>query len=69
LYSLEQDKLIWAGLSRTVDPTKIDRFITELANAVTYRMKQTGSSKHRSALEWTAAPPVRIRLSAPRPRA
>ena len=42
MYSLEQDKLIWAGLSRAVDPTKIDSFITELANAMTDSMKQDG---------------------------
>ncbi len=42
VYSLEQDKLIWAGISRTVDPTKVDSFIGELAKAVTDGMKKDG---------------------------
>jgi hypothetical protein len=29
VYSLEQDKLVWAGVSRTVDPTKVESFISE----------------------------------------
>ena len=42
VYSLEQDKLIWAGVSRTVDPTRLDDFIGELAKAVSDRMRKDG---------------------------
>lgn len=42
VYSLEQDKLIWAGISRTVDPARIDSFIGDLAKAVSDRMTKDG---------------------------
>jgi hypothetical protein len=42
VYSLEQDQLVWAGVSRTVDPTQIDPFIAELATAVTRQMAKDG---------------------------
>ncbi len=42
VYSLEQDKLVWAGVSRTVDPTKIDSFISEIAKAVANQMEKDG---------------------------
>ncbi len=42
VYSLEQDQLVWAGVSRTVEPTRIDPFIAELAAAVTRQMAKDG---------------------------
>jgi hypothetical protein len=42
VYSLEQDLLVWAGVSRTVDPTQIESFISELAAAVTKQMDKEG---------------------------
>ena len=42
VYSLEQDQLVWAGVSRTIDPAQIESFISELAQAVTKRMEQEG---------------------------
>ena len=42
VYSLEQDLLVWAGVSKTVDPTQIDPFISELAAAVTKQMASDG---------------------------
>ena len=42
VYSFEQDELVWAGVSRTVDPTKIEDFIAELATAVTKQMTKDG---------------------------
>jgi len=42
VYSLEQDLLVWAGISRTVDPTQVDSFISELANAVASQMEKDG---------------------------
>jgi len=45
VYSLEQDKLVWAGVSRTVEPTKVDSFITELAKEVANQMEKDGLLK------------------------
>jgi hypothetical protein len=42
VYSLEQDLLVWAGVSKTVDPSQIDPFISELAAAVTKQMEKDG---------------------------
>ncbi len=42
VYSLEQDQLVWAGVSKTVDPAQIDPFIAELATAVTKQMSKDG---------------------------
>ncbi len=42
VYSLEQDLLVWAGVSRTVDPAQIESFISELAAAVTKQMDKEG---------------------------
>jgi hypothetical protein len=42
VYSLEQDLLVWAGVSRTVDPERIESFIGELAAAVTKQMEKDG---------------------------
>lgn len=42
VYSFEQDELVWAGVSRTVDPSRIDDFISELAAAVTNQMGKDG---------------------------
>ena len=42
VYSFRQDQLVWAGVSRTVDPAKIDSFITELAAAVSDQMAKDG---------------------------
>jgi hypothetical protein len=42
VYSFEQDQLVWAGVSRTVDPAQIESFITELATAVSKRLEKEG---------------------------
>ncbi len=42
VYSLEQNELVWAGVSRTVDPSHIEPFIAELATAVTKQMARDG---------------------------
>jgi hypothetical protein len=42
VYSLEQDQLVWAGVSKTFNPSDLDSFITELAKAVTKEMKKSG---------------------------
>ena len=38
VYSLEQDMLIWAGVSRTVDPEHVEGLIEELSRAVSEKM-------------------------------
>lgn len=45
VYSLVQDQLVWAGVSRTVDPSRIEDFIGELAEAVTKQMDKDGLFK------------------------
>jgi hypothetical protein len=42
VYSLDQDKLVWAGVSRTVDPTQVDSFVTEVAKACAEQMEKDG---------------------------
>jgi hypothetical protein len=42
VYSLEQDKLIWAGVSRTVDPDHVEGLIQDLSRAVSERMARDG---------------------------
>ena len=42
VYSLDQDKLVWAGVSRTGDPTQVDSFITEVAKACADQMEKDG---------------------------
>jgi len=42
VYSLEQDLLVWAGVSRTVDPEHIEGFISELAAAVSKQLEKDG---------------------------
>ncbi len=42
VYSLEQDQLVWAGVSRTLNPAEIESFISELAAAVSKRMAKDG---------------------------
>jgi len=42
VYSLEQDLLVWAGVSRTVDPARIEDFISELAAAVSKQLEKDG---------------------------
>jgi hypothetical protein len=42
VYSLEQDQLVWAGVSRTMNPDRIDDLIADLAKAVTSQMEKDG---------------------------
>lgn len=42
VYSLEQDELVWAGVSRTFSPGELDSFVAELAFAVSERMARDG---------------------------
>jgi len=42
VYSLEQDRLVWAGVSRTFNPSEIEGFVSELASAITKEMTKAG---------------------------
>jgi hypothetical protein len=38
VYSLEQDQLVWSGVSRTLNPSEIEGFVPELAAAASKQM-------------------------------
>ena len=42
VYSFRQNKLLFAGVSRTVDPSSVDSLIAELSSSVTDEMKKGG---------------------------
>jgi hypothetical protein len=42
VYSLEQDKLVWAGRSATTNPSNVPAFMKELAAAAAREMKKQG---------------------------
>jgi len=42
VYSMKQNKLVWAGQSKTTNPSKIDAFVKEIADAVAKEMKKQG---------------------------
>lgn len=42
VYSLKDNKLIWAGESRTTNPTNVDGLVKEIVAAATKEMKQQG---------------------------
>lgn len=42
VYSLAQDKLVWAGQSETTNPSKVGPFISELVAKVAAEMKKEG---------------------------
>jgi hypothetical protein len=45
VYSLEQDKLVWAGRSQTTNPSKVGDFIKELTVKAAGEMKKQGLIK------------------------
>jgi len=42
VYSLKQNKLVWAGQSKTTNPSKIDAFVKEVAAGAGKEMKKAG---------------------------
>jgi hypothetical protein len=42
LYSVEEDKLLWAGTSETTNPSKLDAFIRELVEVTRAELKKEG---------------------------
>ena len=45
VYSLEQDKLVWAGRSKTTNPKDVNSFVKALAQGAVSEMKKTGLIK------------------------
>ncbi len=45
VYSVSPDKLLWTGTTKTVNPSKIDKAVNEIADAVVERMKKDGFLK------------------------
>jgi hypothetical protein len=45
VYSLEQNKLVWAGQSKTTNPESVDAFVKELVTKVAAEMKKLGLIK------------------------
>jgi hypothetical protein len=42
LYSLKENKLIWSGVTNTVNPTDLDKTIEQIAKVLTEEMKKQG---------------------------
>lgn len=42
IYSMAQDKLIWAGESQTTNPTRVDSFVRELSGKVATELRREG---------------------------
>jgi hypothetical protein len=42
IYSLEQNKLVWAAQSQTTNPSKVGPFIQELTDEVAAQLKKQG---------------------------
>jgi hypothetical protein len=45
MYSVNPDKLLWTGTTKTVNPTKISQAVNEIADVITKKMKQEGFLK------------------------
>lgn len=42
VYDLRQNKLVWAGQTKTMNPQDVERFVTELATAVSKELRAQG---------------------------
>lgn len=45
IYSINPDKLLWTGTTKTVNPSKIDKTVNEIADVLVAKMKQEGFLK------------------------
>jgi hypothetical protein len=45
VYSVSPNKLLWTGTTKTVNPSKIDQTVNEIADAVVNKMKKEGFLK------------------------
>jgi len=42
VYSVPDSKLLWAGLSKTMNPSKIDSFVKDLVSSTVKKLKESG---------------------------
>jgi hypothetical protein len=42
IYDLRQNKLVWAGQTKTMNPSDVEGFVTELATAVSKELRESG---------------------------
>lgn len=42
IYDLRQNKLVWAGQSKTMNPSQVDKFVDELAASVAGELRKSG---------------------------
>jgi hypothetical protein len=42
IYSLAEDKLLWSGVSRTLNPNKIDKLVGDVTQAIGEDLKKRG---------------------------
>jgi hypothetical protein len=45
VYSVDPDKLIWTGTTQTVNPTNMDKTVTDIADVVSDKMRKDGFIK------------------------
>jgi hypothetical protein len=45
IYAVGNNKLLWTGTSKTVNPSKLDKTVNEIADVVTAKMKENGFLK------------------------
>jgi hypothetical protein len=45
VYSVDPDKLLWTGTTKTVNPSKIEKTVNEIADIVTSKMTKDGFLK------------------------
>jgi hypothetical protein len=45
VYTVSPDKLVWTATTKTVNPSKIDKMVTEIADVVSDKMKKDGFLK------------------------
>ena len=42
IYDLRQNKLVWAGQTRTMNPKDVEGFVTTLATAISKELRESG---------------------------
>ena len=42
VYTVNPDKLVWTGTTKTVNPSKLDKAVNDIANVVSEKMKKDG---------------------------
>jgi predicted ferric reductase len=45
VYTVNPDKLVWTGTTKTVNPSKIEKMVSDIADLVSEKMKKDGFLK------------------------